>query len=110
VRPANFGDLRLSLRVVLPISVSFDVGARVSFDQMKETSDVFDIPLVFLRIGWMHRYRGLTKGDTITSGGAFVVAHGYGHETASRFRAPRSDVQCPAYAPPVLLEAHELRG
>lgn len=36
--------------------------------------------MIFLRIGWMDRYRGLKFGDEIRGGGAFVAEHGYGHE------------------------------
>jgi hypothetical protein len=35
--------------------------------------------MLFLRVGWMNRYRGLS-GDQITGGGEFVNEHGYGHE------------------------------
>ena len=36
--------------------------------------------MIFLRIGWMNRYRGQTTNDQITGGGPFVEEHGYGHE------------------------------
>jgi len=36
--------------------------------------------MLFLRVGWMKSYRGLTAGDPISGGGAFVAEHGYGHE------------------------------
>lgn len=36
--------------------------------------------MIFLRIGWMDRYRGLASGDRIQGGGAFVALHGFGHE------------------------------
>jgi hypothetical protein len=42
--------------------------------------DAASSPTIFLRIGWMSRYRGLTVGDEIKGGGAFVAEHGYGHE------------------------------
>jgi hypothetical protein len=35
--------------------------------------------VIFLRIGWMDHYRGLTS-DHIKGGGAFVAQHGHGHE------------------------------
>lgn len=35
--------------------------------------------LLFLNIGWMSKYQGLT-GDTIRGGGAYVSEHGFGHE------------------------------
>jgi hypothetical protein len=41
--------------------------------------DPFDVPMIFLRIGWMTRYRGLA-GDQIMGGGSFVDEHGFGHE------------------------------
>jgi hypothetical protein len=41
--------------------------------------DPFASPMIFLRVGWMDRYQGLT-GDRITGGGEFVKEHGYGHE------------------------------
>ena len=47
---------------------------------MDEECDPFDQKMVFLRVGWMHRYRGITGGDTISGGGAYVTEHGYGHE------------------------------
>ncbi|HUV89035.1 MAG TPA: DUF3883 domain-containing protein [Anaerolineae bacterium] len=38
-------------------------------------------PMIFLNVGWMQKYRGLIgTGDTITSGGAYVQEHSYGHE------------------------------
>jgi hypothetical protein len=37
-------------------------------------------PMIFLRTGWMDRYRGLTLGDEIRGGGSFVAEHGFGHE------------------------------
>jgi hypothetical protein len=37
-------------------------------------------PMVFLRVGWMNRYQGITGDDTISSGGAYVAEHGFGHE------------------------------
>jgi hypothetical protein len=42
--------------------------------------DPFDVPMIFLRVGWMDHYRGITGGDTISSGGAYVAEHGFGHE------------------------------
>src|SRR5437773_9055157 len=44
------------------------------------SQDTYSVPMVFLRIGWMNRYRGKTKNDEITGGGAFVRERGYGHE------------------------------
>ena len=35
--------------------------------------------IIFLRIGWMERYRGLV-GDTAAKGGAYVDERGYGDE------------------------------
>ena len=37
------------------------------------------MPIIFLRIGWMERYRGL-DGDTVAGGGASVDEYGYGVE------------------------------
>jgi hypothetical protein len=44
------------------------------------TRDPMTLPMIFLRIGWMNRYRGRIAGDPITGGGAFVTEHRYGHE------------------------------
>ncbi len=35
--------------------------------------------LLFLNIGWMKYYKGMTN-DSIEGGGSFVQEHGYGHE------------------------------
>ena len=43
-------------------------------------SDPFAVCVVFLRVGWMVHYKGITGGDTISSGGAYVDKHGFGHE------------------------------
>jgi len=42
--------------------------------------DPFAIPMLFLRIGWMRFYEGLSGDDQIHGGGAFVRQQGYGHE------------------------------
>ncbi|MHC2069765.1 protein NO VEIN domain-containing protein [Bremerella sp. T1] len=42
--------------------------------------DVFAKPMIFFRIGWMERYRGLNAGDTIKGGGSFVEKHQFGFE------------------------------
>jgi hypothetical protein len=47
---------------------------------MGKLPDPFAVRMVFLRIGWMARYQGLTSGDIISSGGAYVAEHGFGHE------------------------------
>jgi hypothetical protein len=47
---------------------------------MTARRDPFTVPLVLLRVGWMNRYQGITRGDTISHGGAFVAKHGFGHE------------------------------
>lgn len=47
---------------------------------MDKEPDPFVLRMVFLRLGWMDRYQGLTGGDTISSGGAYVAEHGFGHE------------------------------
>lgn len=49
-------------------------------DNAQRHTDPMFVPMVFLRIGWMERYQGLTVGDAITGGGAFVAEQGYGHE------------------------------
>lgn len=36
-------------------------------------------PMIFLNVGWMRKYRGLT-GDTIIGGGSYIQETGYGHE------------------------------
>jgi hypothetical protein len=38
------------------------------------------VPLVLFRIGWMNHYRGISEGDAISGGGAYVAEHGFGHE------------------------------
>jgi hypothetical protein len=48
-------------------------------NQTTAQPDPFSTPMIFLRIGWMTRYEGLTS-DRIAGGGAFVKEHGYGHE------------------------------
>src|SRR5947209_20365259 len=55
---------------------------------MKTKPDPFDVRMVFLRVGWMAHYEGISGGDTITSGGAYVAEHGLGHEICNfrRFR------------------------
>src|SRR5260370_30837201 len=42
--------------------------------------DPCSVRMVFLRIGWMDRYQGISCGDAISGGGAYVAEHGYGHE------------------------------
>jgi len=42
--------------------------------------DSLQMPMLFCRIGWMSRYRGLARNETIVGGGVFVKEHGYGHE------------------------------
>jgi hypothetical protein len=44
------------------------------------TDNPFAVPMLFLRIGWMRFYEGLSDDDQIHGGGAFVREHGYGHE------------------------------
>lgn len=36
--------------------------------------------IIFLNIGWMNNYRGLTGGDKISGGGEYVDKYKYGHE------------------------------
>lgn len=36
--------------------------------------------LLFCNVGWMERYQGLSSGDLISGGGAYVREHGRGHE------------------------------
>jgi hypothetical protein len=47
---------------------------------MDEERGALAAPMIFLRIGWMDRYQGLTRSDTISGGGAYVAEHGFGHE------------------------------
>jgi hypothetical protein len=47
---------------------------------MDKQPDLFAVRMVFLRVGWMNHYQGITGGDTISSGGAYVAEHGFGHE------------------------------
>lgn len=45
-----------------------------------EIADPFAVPMLFLRIGWMRFYQGLSDNDHIHGGGTFVRERGYGHE------------------------------
>jgi hypothetical protein len=47
---------------------------------MSMKPDPFEVRMIFLRIGWMNRYEGITRGDTISGGGAYIHIHGFGHE------------------------------
>src|ERR1700737_3503500 len=47
---------------------------------MDKNTDPITVPVVVLRVGWMDRYEGITGGDTISGGGAYVAEHGFGHE------------------------------
>ena len=47
---------------------------------MSNTLDPFDTRMVFFRVGWMDKYRGVTAKDTISGGGAYVEEHGFGFE------------------------------
>ena len=47
---------------------------------MDKEQDPFATKMIFLRIGWMDRYQGLTGRDNISSGGSYVDQHGFGHE------------------------------
>ena len=47
---------------------------------MAAVRDPFDVKMLFLRVGWMDRYRGISSTDSISGGGAYVQDHGLGHE------------------------------
>jgi hypothetical protein len=47
---------------------------------MDKQPDPFASRMLFLRVGWMNRYQGITGGDTISSGGAYITKYGFGHE------------------------------
>jgi hypothetical protein len=47
---------------------------------MSVTLDPFDTRMVFLRIGWMNHYEGVTLTDEIVGGGEYVKQHGFGFE------------------------------
>ncbi len=47
---------------------------------MEAQTDPFDVRMVFFRAGWMKHYQGITADNTISSGGAYVTEHGFGHE------------------------------
>ena len=47
---------------------------------MNATLDPFSTRMVFFRVGWMDKYRGVTTKDTISGGGAYVETHGFGFE------------------------------
>jgi hypothetical protein len=38
---------------------------------------------LFCNVGWMERYQGQTKADTIKGGGSWVAEHGTGHEVCN---------------------------
>ncbi len=40
-------------------------------------------PVLFCNVGWMERYEGLTGGDTIVGGGAYVREHESGFEVCN---------------------------
>jgi hypothetical protein len=52
-----------------------DVTMLASFGNMFQ-----NIHLLFINVGWMTTYEGLTGGDTISGGGTYVKKHGFGHE------------------------------
>lgn len=47
---------------------------------MDKEFNPFAVRMVFFKVGWMDRYQGISGSDTISSGGAYVAEHGYGHE------------------------------
>lgn len=47
---------------------------------MDTHSDPFSVPMIFLRVGWMDNYQGITDRDAIAGGGAYVAEHGFGSE------------------------------
>lgn len=47
---------------------------------MNMQPDPFSVRMVFFRVGWMDHYQGITENDTISSGGAYIAQHGFGHE------------------------------
>jgi len=47
---------------------------------MAVVRDPFDVRMIFLRVGWMDRYRGISSGDSISGGGAYVEQERFGHE------------------------------
>lgn len=51
-----------------------------SIEQGGQLNDPLSVPILFLRIGWMRFYQGLSDDDQIHGGGEFVREHGYGHE------------------------------
>lgn len=59
-----------------PLSFAGDERGEV----MTTNANPFEVPMIFLRIGWMERYQGFVRGDAITGGGSFVHDMGYGHE------------------------------
>ena len=48
--------------------------------------------MLFLNIGWMSNYRGLTEGDQISGGGRWVVENGQGHEVCNFLPCPDGQV------------------
>ncbi len=47
---------------------------------MASRTDPFSHRMIFLKVGRMECYQGLTRGDTITGGGSYVAEHEFGHE------------------------------
>lgn len=47
---------------------------------MTDHSNPFETNMIFFRVGWMERYRGITGGDKISGGGSYVSDEGFGHE------------------------------
>lgn len=41
------------------------------------------MPLLFCNVGWMERYQGLRRADSIIGGGSYVDEHGSGHEVCN---------------------------
>jgi hypothetical protein len=68
----DFGKTRKGLDMTLRHAASI-MGTAMS-------TNAGEVPMMFLRIGWMDRYRGQTSDDQISGGGAYVREHGFGHE------------------------------
>jgi len=47
---------------------------------MSATLDPFETRMVFFRVGWMDKYRGVNANNKIRGGGAYVTEHDFGHE------------------------------
>lgn len=58
----------------------YDLPMKPRTNFLDAQTDPEKVRMVFLRVGWMSRYQGLSGDDKIAGGGAFVTEHGFGSE------------------------------